>query len=468
MGGDGRAFEARTAASRARWWILFTVGAGTFMSALDGSAVNTVLPVIRREFGSDVATIQWVVTIYLLVVSGLLLSFGRLGDLRGHKPVYTGGFVVFIAGSAACGLSPGPSALIAARALQALGAAMLFSNSPAILTRNFPPEQRGRALGLLATMTYLGLTAGPSLGGWLTQAVGWRAVYTVNVPVGLAALLLALRFVPRDGARTGETRFDWAGAAAFTAGLVALLLALNRGHESGWGSPAILGLLAVSAALLALFVSIEARVPGPLLHLPLFRVRLFSAAAASALLNYMCLFSVVFLMPFYLIQGRGFDPARAGALLTAQPLTMAVVAPLSGLLSDRIGSRVPSTAGMLVLAAGLLLLSRLGPAAPPGRIVLSLAATGFGTGLFIAPNSSALLGAAPRERQGIASGILATARNAGMALGVGLAGAVFTTVLGARPPEGRALFTAVSAGFVAASIVAMAGAFISSVRGEST
>lgn len=160
-----------------RWWILLTVGAGTFMSALDGSAVNTVLPVIRRDFGSEIATIQWVVTIYLLVVSGLLLSFGRLGDLRGHKPVYTAGFIVFVLGSGSCGLAPSAAALIAAGAVQALGAAMLFANAPAILTRAFPPEQRGRALGLMATMTYLGLTVGPSLGGWITTVAGWRAVW---------------------------------------------------------------------------------------------------------------------------------------------------------------------------------------------------------------------------------------------------------------------------------------------------
>src|SRR5437868_1733282 len=181
-----------------KWWVLLAVGVGTFMSALDGSVVNTVLPVMAGSFGSDIATIQWVVTLYLLVVSGLLLSFGRLGDLRGHKAVYVTGFVVFVLGSALCGLAPTAGALVACRALQAVVAAMLFANSPAILTRNFPPAQRGQALGLRASLTYLGQMVGPFLGGWLAVQFSRRAVFYVNVPVGLLALLLSLRFIPRD------------------------------------------------------------------------------------------------------------------------------------------------------------------------------------------------------------------------------------------------------------------------------
>lgn len=449
-----------------KWWVLLSVGVGTFMSALDGSVVNTVLPVVNRSFGSQVASVEWVVTIYLLVVSGLLLTFGRLGDLRGHKAIYALGFVVFVLGSALCGIAPTVGALVGFRALQALGAAMLFANSPAILTKNFPATQRGQALGLQATMTYLGLTTGPSLGGWLTSQFGWRAVFYINVPVGLLAWLLCLRFIPRDVAQENAERFDLLGGLTFTGGLVALLLGLNQGHAWGWTSPALLALLVVAALLLSAFVITERRVPYPMLDLSLFQRRLFSVAAASAVLNYICVYSITFLMPFYLIQGRGLDTAQAGVLLTAQPLIMAVAAPLSGTLSDRIGSRLPGTLGMLILAIGLFVLAGLGPGASWGRVALALATAGLGTGIFVSPNNSALMGAAPRHRQGIAAGTLATARNVGMVLGVGLAGAILTTALANDPgnASGMALFTGVKDGFLVATGVAVLGALTSVVR----
>lgn len=449
-----------------RWWVLLAIGAGTFMAALDGSVVNTTLPVIRAAFGASVADVEWVVTVYLLVLSSLLLGFGRLGDLHGHRRVYLTGFGLFIAGSALCGLSPSAPALVAFRALQALGAAMLSSNSPAILTKSFPAVERGRALGLQATMTYLGLTAGPSLGGWLAEHVGWRMIFYINLPVGLAALALSARFVPRDRPEGRAPPFDLPGSAAFTVGLVTLLLALNQGHAWGWTSPGVLALLAAGALALAGFVALERRAPHPMLDLGLFRNPLFGGATASAIFNYMCVFSVLFLMPFYLIQGRGLSASQAGLLLTAQPLIMAAVAPISGALSDRIGTRTPAGLGMATLALGLVLLARLGMDVPHSQIALALAVTGLGTGAFISPNNSALMGAAPRARQGTAAGVLATARNVGMVLGVGLAGAIFTTVLAhAEPGDPAALFAGVRAAFQVAAGLAAAGCAIAFARG---
>jgi len=448
-----------------KWWVLIAIGIGTFMSALDGSVVNTILPVLRAYFKSDVAGVEWAVVVYLLVVSSLLLTFGRLGDLRGHKGLYVLGFVIFIGASAACGLSPTVQFLVVARGVQALGAAMLFANAPAILTKSFPPSQRGQALGMQGTMTYLGLTVGPSLGGWLTQILGWRSVFYINVPVGLLALVLSVVFIEAEHPQRGTAeRFDVAGALLFGVGLSALLLGLNEGHDWGWTSPAILGCLALAVVLLGAFFWLEARQPAPMLDLSLFKVQIFSAATASALLNYICLYFIVFLMPFYLIQGRNLGPAQAGLFLTAQPIVMAVVAPISGSLSDRIGSRLLSTLGMAILAAGLFLLSRLGPSSPNSLIVAGLAVAGLGTGIFVSPNNSALLGSAPRQRQGIASGILATARNVGMVLGVGFAGAILTsfTALGGD----SALFSAITTGMVVAGIIALAGLVTSSVRGN--
>ena len=457
--------QAASATDSRRKWLVFTaVGIGSFMSALDSSVVNTILPVIRTYFNSDVAAVEWTVVVYLLVVSSLLLAFGRLGDLKGHKRIYISGFIIFVIASALCGLSPSVGILVTARAVQALGAAMLFANSPAILIRGFPPQQRGRALGMQATMTYLGLIVGPALGGLLTQSFGWRAVFYINVPVGLLAFGISVAFIEADRLEvTNIDRFDWPGAIIFSAGLVALLMGLNQGQAWGWTSTAVLGCLTAAVILLAFFIWLEKRTLAPMLDLSLFQQRLFSACTASAVLNYIGVSCAIFLMPFYLIQGRSLDPAHAGLFLTAQPVVMAIVAPISGSLSDRIGSRILSTIGMAILAVGLFLLSNLGPTSPDIAILVSLAVAGLGTGIFISPNTSALLGSAPRQRLGIASGILATARNVGTVLGVGMAGAILTSIIGQYGDS--ALFDAVHAGFIVASGIAVIGALVSSVRG---
>ncbi len=449
-----------------KWLVLLAVGIGTFMSALDGSVVNAILPVIQEYFKTDVSTVEWVVTIYLLVVSGLLLTFGRLGDLRGNKRVYVWGFVIFVVGSIFSGLSPAPSYLIAARVVQALGAAMLFANSPAILTKTFPASQRGQALGLQGTMTYLGLTTGPFLGGWLADQFGWHAVFFINVPIGILATWLSWRVIPTDLGSERKEQFDLTGSFTFMIGLVLLLLALNQGQEWGWFSSVTIGLVIASVFILAVFVWIEQHAQAPMLDLRLFRSRLFNMATISPILNYICIYSVLFLMPFYLIEGRGLTPAQAGLILTAQPLAMAVMAPLAGTLSDRIGSQIPTTLGMLILAAGLFLLSHVTPTSPFSFVIVSLVITGLGPGIFVAPNNSALMGAAPRNRQGIASGVLALARNVGMVLGVGLAGAVFTTILShGQSTNPTTIVHGVEAGFLFASGTAVLAAVISFARG---
>lgn len=450
-----------------KWLVLLAIGIGTFMSALDGSVVNTILPVVTDYFQTDVATIEWVVTTYLLVVSGLLLSVGRLGDLRGNKVAYIWGFVIFVFGSALCGSAPSPVFLIAARGLQAVGAAMLFANSPAILTKNFPASQRGQALGLQGAMTYLGLTTGPFLGGWLADTFGWHSVFYINIPIGLIAITLSLIVIPKDTPSGQTEKFDLAGAFTFMVGLVALLFALNQGHNLGWTSPLILGLFIASLLTLGLFTRIETRVSAPMLDLSLFKRRVFSMSTVSPVLNYICVYSVLFLTPFYLIQGRGLSASQAGLILTSQPIIMALTAPFSGRLSDKVGSRIPTTLGMLIMAVGLFIVSRLTLDSPVWMVVLGLAIGGLGTGLFVAPNNSALMGDAPRNRQGIAAGVLALARNVGMVLGIGLTGAIFTTILSKAIPGGAvSLVHAFNAGLLFASGVALLAAVASFARGD--
>jgi len=449
-----------------KWWVLIAIGTSTFMSALDTSVVNTILPIIQKTFGSDVATIEWIVTVYLLVVSGLLLSFGRLGDIRGHKSVFLTGFIIFIISSALCGYAPSAGALIAFRAIQAIGAAMLAANSPAILTDNFPDNQRGQALGLQATMTYLGLTVTPSFGGWLTHMFSWHAVFFINIPVGLTALYLSWRFIPSDSPTDEGERFDSMGALTFIVGLVLLLIALNQGHAWGWTSLNTLGTLIISGLFIIAFLYIESHSKHPMLDLSLFQNRSFSPPVVSAVLNYICIFSIIFLMPFYLIQGRDLNPAQAGLILTIQPIIMAIVAPISGTLSDRIGVRWPSILGMSILAIGLFSLSKLGPETPYTWIAFSLVLTGSGTGVFISPNNSAIMGSAPPKRRGIAAGILATARSVGMVLGIGIAGAIFTTMLAHASTEnaGNIFFLAIQTSFLVTSGIAILGVITSTIR----
>jgi len=446
-----------------KWLVLIAIGMSTFMSALDTSVVNTVLPIITKSFESHIATVEWVVIIYLLIVSGLLLSFGRLGDIRGHRTVFLIGFSIFIISSALCGMSPTIEFLILFRGLQAIGAAMLAANSPAILTKSFPSSQRGQALGLQATMTYLGLTVAPSLGGWLTDLVSWRAIFYINIPVGIFAFVLAWMFIPSDEGKKLHESFDFQGALLFLAGLVALLLGLNQGYAWGWISPAIISLFVFAAIFLAVFIYVEKRRTNPLLDLSLFRKRAFSSSVISAVLNYIAVFSILLLMPFYLLEGRGFTPSQAGLILTVQPIVMAVVAPIAGSFSDRIGTRIPTVTGMIVLAGGIFLMSRFGPATPIYQIAIALGIVGLGTGTFISPNNSAIMGAAPRERQGIAAGLLATARSTGMVLGVGIAGAIFTTILESRIGP-NTVYMAFSASLITAAGLAALGAFSSAIK----
>jgi EmrB/QacA subfamily drug resistance transporter len=450
--------------------VLLAVGVGALMTSLDSSVANAILPVVTGALGSDVAASQWIVTIYLLVLSGLMLTFGRLGDLHGHKRVYQWGFAVFVVGSTASGAAPSLPMLIAARAVQGIGAAMLTSSSPAILTSSFPADQRGRALGLFTTATYLGLAIGPSLGGWLTDRVSWRAVFFINLPIGVLALALSAWAVRSTAARSpkGE-RFDVPGAVLFTLALVLLLLGLDQGHGWGWSSWLELGCLGGAAVSMALFLRYEATTPSPMLDLRLFQRRLFSASIASAVLNYIGAFTTVFLMPFYLIAGRGLSPSQAGVILIAMPLCMMVTAPLSGTLSDRIGSRVPATVGMLVQTAGLVALSRIGLETPLGYVVGGLVVVGLGIGLFSSPNTSAALGTVPPERRGVASGVLGTARNVGMMLGIAMAGAVLSTVsLGATEGASGAIGAAVQVAFLVAAGSTALGALTSFVRDRAT
>jgi EmrB/QacA subfamily drug resistance transporter len=437
--------------------VVAALGVGIYLAALDISIVNAILPVVADAFATDLSAIQWVVTSYLLVQSALLLAVGRLADIWGHKRVYLLGLAVFTLSSVICGLATSTPFLVAGRAIHALGASLIFASLTVILMHAFPSDQRGRAVGIQATIVYVGLATGAPLGGWLTDLFGWQSVFLVNVPIGLLALVLGWRMAPSDIAIERREPFDLAGSVVYVLGLGLLLLGLNQGHVWGWASAATLGSLLLGAVLLAGWAVFELRVSSPMINLRLFRERAFAAPAASAFLCYTGI-SATFLLPFALIQGRGLSPAQTGLILTCQTIVMAVTASISGMLSDRIGARTPATVGMVLLSLGLLLLSRIDATLPLGTIVGVQVLMGLGIGLFTSPISSAILGAVPPDRRGVANGVLGTARTLGMVLGVGVAGAVYATTLSlGGDPGAEGVPRATGMGLLVGSGVALLG-----------
>lgn len=462
VGGDAR-----------RWWILATVMVGTFMAPLDGSITNIALPVLRDHFGTSIASVEWVTLAYLLTVTTLLLTFGRLGDLIGHKKIYILGFGVFLVGSILCALAQSLPQLIGFRVLQALGAGMVMSVGPALITRAFPPTERGRALGINALSVAAGLTVGPILGGFLLAGYGWRWIFYINVPFALTAMVAASVFLI---AETGSARrFDLSGAGTGALALSTLLLALTKGQEWGWTSAIVLSLISLSVVSSVIFVLIELKRREPMLDLALFRNPLFSAANTSAFISFIAIFSVIFLMPFMLLEGQKLDAQQAGFVLVSFPIMMGLAAPASGRLSDRIGSRFLCSLGMLVVAAALLVLGLAGDHPPIWLSALLLASVGLGSGIFQSPNNSAIMGSVPVNKLGLASGMLATMRNAGMVFGVVISGAVVTGRLGLAGKfadfsdvgiGSSQLIGAIQDAFLVIAGVAALGVIASAIRGS--
>ena len=404
---------------------------GLFMTTLDASIVNIGLPAIARAFRTPLnGEIEWIIIGYLVVIAGLLLTFGRLSDVVGRRPIWTAGLVVFTIGSAACGAAPSLGLLIAARVLQGIGGALIFSTSAALISGAVPPSQRGRALGWAAVAIALGGSAGPTIGGILTEHATWRWIFYVNVPFGIVAILATWRLLPRSPG-SGAPGIDLAGALLLAIALAALNLGLSFGQEWGWTSARGLGTLGIGVAALGTAIVAEQRSPYPIIDLRLFRSRIFVSAVVSLLCSMLALFAVGFLLPFYLEELRGFSTEHSGLLLTPFPVAIMLVAPLAGRLADQFGSRWLAPLALVITAAALLFLAQLDTDSTTGAMVWRLALAGVGLGLFQAPNTRALLGAAPESEQGMASGVFATTRVTGQALSVALAGAVFTAFGGA-------------------------------------
>jgi EmrB/QacA subfamily drug resistance transporter len=410
-----------------KWQVFMLVGISIFMSTLDSSIVNVALPYIMEDLASDVKTVQWVMVIYLLTVSSLLLTFGRLSDIRGRRQIYVIGFLVFTAGSFLCGQAWSSWMLVSARALQGVGASMLMACSPAIVVDAFPQAERGKALGMMGATVAMGLTLGPLAGGMILSWFSWRLIFYINIPIGLMAVaagLLILRDLPGgDGSREP---LDKTGSLLLILFLCSLIVTLARIPD--WGIVSLkTGLGLTTAAISGLgFVKNERSNAHPLLDLGLMKIRLFVLPLISTGILFASLFLLVFMMPFYLTYPGGFSPSITGIIMIVPFLFLLVISPVSGMLADRLGSRMLCTMGMAFLCLSLFCLIFLTPDSGGRSIVWRMALAGIGTALFVSPNNTSIMGTVPVRQRGIASGAIATARTLGMVFGVALAGTIFS------------------------------------------
>ena len=428
------------------------------------SSINIALPAMAPELGLDAMAMGWVSLSFLLASAALLVPMGRAADIFGRKKIFTIGFAVFTAASLFCGLAATQTQLLLARSLQGVGSAMIFGTSMAILTSVFPPERRGRAIGYVSAAVYTGLSLGPSLGGLLVEHLSWRALFLLNVPLGLLVLALVHRGLKGSEWRgaAGE-RFDLAGAALYAASLTALMYGLSA-VTRGQG----LAAAAAGAAGLLLFFRRETRVSHPILNAGLFLAnRVFAFSNLAAFLSYSASFAAAFLLSLYLQYSMGMSPKAAGLVLVCQPLFMVAFSPWAGRLSDRYDPGVIASLGMALTAAGILLFSGPQSGLPLGRVIAGLCVLGLGLAFFAAPNTNAVMGAVEPRYYSVASATLATMRITGQMFSMAVVMLLFSLFVGKirlGPENQGALARAFSAGVWVFSALAAAGIFASLKR----
>jgi EmrB/QacA subfamily drug resistance transporter len=396
------------------------------MFTLDGSIVNVALPTLAQYFGASLATLQWIPLAYLLVIASLVLGAARLGDVHGRKRAYLFGLGVFTAASVLCGLAPSVGWLIAFRVLQGFGAVFVSALGGAIIAQTFPQNERGRALGVISSAVTLGVALGPTIGAFIIDWVGWRWMFLVNIPVGLAAMAIVSRVIPDLAPAPTRLPVDWLGTLLIAVAVGGFSLALTFGQRAGFDAALPLALFATSAFALVAFLFAQTQVDAPLLELKLFANRTFTAGLAMGVLAFAVLSATSFTLPFFLQLGLGLPIATVGLLMAISPIIGAITSPMGGALSDRFGPRWVSLIGLLLMAVGGLLLSRLDESTTILRFALSISPIGFGMALFSAANNSAVMNAVARERLGIASGLLSLARTLGQSTAIPVAAALLT------------------------------------------
>jgi EmrB/QacA subfamily drug resistance transporter len=397
---------------------MLNIAVGIYMATLDASVVNVALPTIVTSFGTDVKTVAWVVMGYLIVITGCLLLMGGLADLLGQGKIYLLGFITFTVGSGLCGLSPTVYFLILSRLIQGLGAAALMAIGPAIITSVFPPKDRGQALGITGSIVSIGFITGPLIGGFLVEHLGWRSVFFVNLPIGAVGILLSLKVLEKRGP-SRRAPVDLWGALLLFLFITSLLLVLNRMSQDA--THLFWPLVGFCLVTFILFITVELRSSRPLVDLHIFKNQLFSVSLCSSLLTFWMSGGHNFVVPFFLQNILGFSPSEVGMLVFPLALTVMVVAPLGGRISDRVGVRLPATAGLVLISLSIFSFSMLPGHVDKVDIIWRQVVIGFGIAFFSPSNNSAIIGSLPQEKIGLASSFLALSRNLGMVVGVAFA-----------------------------------------------
>lgn len=395
------------------------------MVAVDQRVLLVALPTLTRTFQTNLTTIQWTLLIYDLTLIGLVITVGRVGDLFGRKRIYMTGFLLFIFGSALCGLSQSPAQLILFRCLQAIGGSMLTANGRAIVSTVFPSEERGKALGYTSVALHTGFLTGPTLGGFLIDTLGWRWIFYINVPVGILGAYLAWKILEETGGDEKGVKIDFVGAFLLLATNTLFLYTIRDLPHEGLNFTST-SLLVLSLTGFFLLVRTELRVEVPILSLSLFRSRLFTFANLSLFFITSTQAAIQFLMPFYLQSIMGFSPSKMGWIIIANSVVIVMVAPIAGRLSDRFGSRLLCTVGTSVIVLGQFFIASLTRSASIPRIMFPLALSGLGIAIFNTPNQNAILGSASRDQVGAAAGMAITTGRLGASSGVALSTTLFT------------------------------------------
>ena len=448
--------------------ILYALMFGPFFSMFDSGLVNVGLPVIARDFGASMQAVQWTAAVYLLAMSALLPIFGSLADAWGRGRIYNLGFFTISIFTLLCGFAPNLPVLIAFRALQAVGGAMVMANGMAIATESYPAAERGRNIGLLASMMAIGSIAGPSIGGIVIGFWGWRAAFYCTFGVSIVAFATTFFAIPRNRkSEASPHRFDIMGSLL----LVLSIFAFVYGFSSLGGKSAseLLALIALALFAIAfpLLLAVERRKPRPVLDLGLFRNVTFSSSLAASLISFATMYSPTILVPFYLQGTLHLSPQISGLYLLAFPLAMAILSPLSGRLSDRVGSRPLAVAALIINSMALICFGLIGPGAPKWLILGPLFAMGIGLGLFQSPNNSAAMGSAPKEKLGAANGIIQLVKNLGMVIGITFSTMAFTSLMGDRLiGDATAFLGSARLVYWGAAALSLFGAYVASLRSK--
>nr|WP_321498284.1 MFS transporter [uncultured Methanolobus sp.] len=446
--------------------LLIAILAG-FITPFDGSAVNIALPTMGAEFNMNAISLSWVATAYLLSSAVFLVPFGKIADIYGRKKVFLYGIIIFGLASLAMTMVPTEGMLIGVRVVQGMGSAMIFGTGAAIVTSVFPPGERGTALGIYITAVYVGLSMGPFLGGIMTEHLGWRSIFLVNVPIGAIAVILILWKLKGEWAECRGEKFDLAGSSIYGTAVIAVMYGFSLLPEIKGAALVFFGLLGV-----VLFALYEMRIPTPVLDIRLLtRNRVFALSNMSALINYSATYAVTFLLSLDLQYTKGFTPGHAGMILIAQPVMQALISPLAGKLSDRIEPRLIASTGMGLTAIGLFLLTFVNEASSLWYIIATLVLLGVGFGLFSSPNTNVIMSSVDKRSYGVASGTNGTMRLLGQMLSMGIAMMIFSVVIGPVVITSEyypQFVTSMHYAFILFTIFCIIGIFASLARGKSS